>query len=87
MLFRLLTSLEEHVSFFNVFRYITVRSALAGTTAFILSLLLGPWLIRCLKSYSIGQEGRAEGPQAHPEKAGTPTIGGALIVVPGVGGD
>jgi len=80
MLFKLLLQLTETISFFNVFRYITVRSALAAATAFALSLALGPWLIRRLKEMSVGQSIREEGPQSHHKKAGTPTMGGLLII-------
>ncbi len=80
MLYKLLIELTDTFSFFNVFRYITVRSALAGATAFALSLLLGPILIRKLKAFSIGQSIREEGPKSHQKKAGTPTMGGLLIV-------
>lgn len=80
MLLELLTSLDRYIGFFNVFRYITVRAALAGVTAFILSLILGPMLIRKLQQMSIGQSIREEGPKSHQSKAGTPTMGGVLIV-------
>ncbi|MDJ0841428.1 MAG: phospho-N-acetylmuramoyl-pentapeptide-transferase [Acidobacteriota bacterium] len=80
MLFELLTPLDEYISFFRVFRYITVRAALGGVTAFLLSLLIGPILIRKLRDLSIGQTIREEGPQSHHKKAGTPTMGGVLIV-------
>lgn len=80
MLFWLLVPLKEYVFLFNVFRYITVRTALAGITALIISFLLGPWLIRQLKKYQIGQEIRAEGPQSHHAKKGTPSMGGILII-------
>ncbi len=73
--------LQPVFSPFNVFRYITVRTALAGITALFLSLLLGPWLVRKLREMQIGQYIRDEGPQAHKAKAGTPTMGGILIVV------
>lgn len=80
MLWKLLIALSEDVSFFNVFRYITVRSALGGATAFVLSVVLGPVLIRYLRNASIGQSIREEGPQSHQIKAGTPTMGGVLII-------
>jgi phospho-N-acetylmuramoyl-pentapeptide-transferase len=64
----------------NVFRYITVRTALASLTALLLALLLGPWVIRHLRQLQIGQFIREEGPQSHQAKAGTPTMGGVLIV-------
>jgi len=80
MLYFLLVPLKEYVSFFNVFRYITVRTALAGITALLISFILGPWLIKKLKEYQIGEEIRAEGPPSHFEKKGTPSLGGILII-------
>ncbi len=65
----------------NVFRYITVRTAVASLTALFLGLLLGPWLIRKLREMQIGQFIRPEGPERHRTKAGTPTMGGILIVI------
>ena len=73
--------LRPHYSPLNVFRYITVRTALASLTALFLTLLLGPWTIRRLRELQIGQYIRAEGPQRHQAKAGTPTMGGVLIVI------
>ena len=64
----------------NVFRYITVRTALASLTALLLTLVLGPWVIRQLRELQIGQFIREEGPKSHHAKAGTPTMGGVLIV-------
>jgi phospho-N-acetylmuramoyl-pentapeptide-transferase len=64
----------------NVFRYITVRTALASLTALSLTLVLGPWVIRQLRELQIGQFIRDEGPKSHHAKAGTPTMGGVLIV-------
>jgi phospho-N-acetylmuramoyl-pentapeptide-transferase len=65
----------------NVVRYITVRTALASITAMLLGLLLGPWMIRRLRSMQIKQFVRDEGPASHQAKTGTPTMGGVLIVV------
>src|SRR5438093_13655767 len=65
----------------NVFQYITFRTAYASITALLISLLLGPWLIARLRAFQIGQHIREEGPQSHQKKAGTPTMGGLLIVV------
>ena len=76
----LLVPLKSTLSFFNVFRYITVRTALAGLTALLLSFLFGPLLIRTLKKRQIGQEIRADGPQSHFSKKGTPSMGGLLII-------
>ncbi len=80
MLFRLLYPLHEGIGLFNVFRYITFRSALAALTALLVSLLLGPWMIARLRRRQIGQEIREEGPASHQSKRGTPTMGGLLIV-------
>src|SRR4029077_2110746 len=66
--------------FLNVFRYITVRTALASLSALFLGLVLGPWMIRRMRQLQIGQFIREEGPRSHQAKAGTPTMGGLLIV-------
>jgi phospho-N-acetylmuramoyl-pentapeptide-transferase len=66
---------------FNVVQYVTFRTASATFTALLISLLLGPWLIRRLQEFQIGQHIREEGPKSHKAKAGTPTMGGLLIVV------
>jgi phospho-N-acetylmuramoyl-pentapeptide-transferase len=81
MLYHLLFPLSDAFAPFNVFRYITFRAAGAAVTALLLSLLLGPWLIRSLRQYQLGQVIREEGPQSHQGKAGTPTMGGLLILV------
>lgn len=73
--------LRRYFSPFNVFRYLTVRTAYASLTALFLSLVFGPWVIRKLREMQIGQYIRAEGPQEHRKKAGTPTMGGVLIVL------
>ena len=65
----------------NVFQYITFRTAYASITALLISLFLGPWLITRLRDFQIGQQIREEGPKSHQKKAGTPTMGGVLIVV------
>ncbi len=80
MLYHLLFPLHEVVSLLNVTRYITVRTALATITALAISLFLGPWLIRRLRDFQIGQVIRQEGPASHRAKAGTPTMGGLLIL-------
>jgi phospho-N-acetylmuramoyl-pentapeptide-transferase len=68
------------LSILNVFRYITFRSAYAAVTSLLLCYLLGPLMIAWLRRVKLGQKIRAEGPQAHLAKAGTPTMGGLLIV-------
>ena len=80
MLFHLFYPLHTEIGLFNVFRYITFRSALAALTALLMSLLLGPSLIATLRRRQIGQEIREEGPQHHQVKQGTPTMGGLLIL-------
>jgi phospho-N-acetylmuramoyl-pentapeptide-transferase len=80
MLYWLLYPLKDLWAPFNVFRYITVRTGLAVATALFLSLVLGPWVIRRLSALQVRQAIRAEGPQSHQAKAGTPTMGGLLIV-------
>jgi phospho-N-acetylmuramoyl-pentapeptide-transferase len=73
--------LQRYFSPLNVFRYITVRTVYASLTAMFLGLVFGPWLIRRLRELQIGQYIREEGPQEHQKKAGTPTMGGVLIVL------
>ena len=73
--------LAEDVRAFNVFNYITLRAVLATLTSLVISFMVGPIMIRKLTAYKIGQAVRDDGPQAHLAKAGTPTMGGALILV------
>ena len=72
--------LQPYFHALNVFRYITVRTALASITALLITLVLGPWVIQRLSDLQIGQFIREEGPKSHQAKAGTPTMGGVLIV-------
>ncbi|HSR66628.1 MAG TPA: phospho-N-acetylmuramoyl-pentapeptide-transferase [Acidobacteriota bacterium] len=81
MLYYLLYSLADEISVFNVVRYITFRTAYAGLTGLFMALVLGPWMIERLRRFQIGQQIREEGPQTHHSKAGTPTMGGVLIIV------
>lgn len=81
MLYSLAQYLEQFHSGFNVFQYLTVRSILGVLTALIIALIVGPKMIRYLSSYNIGQSVREDGPESHFSKAGTPTMGGALILV------
>jgi phospho-N-acetylmuramoyl-pentapeptide-transferase len=74
-------TLQKYFSPLNVFRYITVRTVYASLTGMFLALVFGPWLIRRLRELQIGQYIREEGPQEHKKKAGTPTMGGVLIVL------
>jgi phospho-N-acetylmuramoyl-pentapeptide-transferase len=73
--------LAEHYNAFNVFSYLTLRGILAVISALLLSLVIGPRMIESLSRYQIGQQVRGDGPQSHLKKAGTPTMGGALIIV------
>jgi phospho-N-acetylmuramoyl-pentapeptide-transferase len=81
MLLELTEFLARDIRAFNVFGYITLRAVLATMTALVIALLAGPAMIRKLATYKIGQAVRADGPQTHLTKAGTPTMGGALILV------
>jgi phospho-N-acetylmuramoyl-pentapeptide-transferase len=80
MLYRLLYPFHTTVPVLNVTGYITFRTAAASLTALAISLALGPWLIRKLREFQIGQVIRHEGPATHAPKAGTPTMGGVLIL-------
>ena len=81
MLLWLTQYLSHYVTGFRVFDYITLRTVLAVLTALVFSFALGPLLIRRLSLFKVGQFVRAEGPASHLGKAGTPTMGGALIIV------
>jgi len=81
VLYYLAQYLEHYYTGFNVFHYLTVRGILGVLTALAISFLVGPFVIRKLTSYKIGQNVRDDGPQTHLTKAGTPTMGGALILV------
>jgi len=80
MLYSLLYPLHVTYSGLNVFKYITFRTALAGLMALTVSFLLGPVIIRNLSRLQMGQMIRSDGPEAHHSKAGTPTMGGTLII-------
>jgi phospho-N-acetylmuramoyl-pentapeptide-transferase len=80
MLYHLLYPYHEQFGILNVFRYITFRTAGAVATSILISLLLGPWFIRTLRRLSVGQNIRDVGPPSHQVKAGTPTMGGILIL-------
>jgi len=81
MLYYLLYPLRDVIVGFNVFRYITFRTAFAALTALLISFILGPWLIERMRRIKLGQYIREEGPKSHQQKAGTPTMGGILINV------
>lgn len=80
MLLELSLWLKPYISGFNLFSYVTLRAILAALTALIVSWSVGPWMIRKLASYKVGQSIRDDGPKSHFSKAGTPTMGGALII-------
>src|SRR5688572_10884027 len=81
MLFHLFYgTLGRDVGFFNVFRYPSTRILCAAITALLLSFLIGPWFIDRLKARQIGETIREDGPATHKKKAGTPTMGGSLIL-------
>ena len=84
MLLHLFSPFQTEISGLNVLRYITFRTAGASLTALAISLLLGPWMIRKLREFQIGQVIRQEGPTTHRPKAGTPTMGGLLILIAAV---
>lgn len=77
----LFEKLYPTVSPFRVVQYVTFRTAFASLTALFLCIVLGPWLIRKLREFQIGQHIREEGPKSHQKKAGTPTMGGVMIII------
>ena len=79
MFYYLYVQFHNQLHILNLFRYITFRTAYASLTALVLSLLVGPWVVRVLKRFQIGQYVREDGPKSHMSKAGTPTMGGVLI--------
>src|SRR6185436_5457568 len=83
MLYHLLYPLHSHahLGWLNVVRYVSTRTILAVLTALSISLLLGPWFIERLRARQIGEQIRGDGPQTHKKKAGTPTMGGSLILL------
>jgi len=80
MLYLLLYPLHTKISVFNVFKYITFRTIYASLTAFLICFILGPWVIKKLGELQVGQYIREDGPETHLKKAGTPTMGGTLIL-------
>ena len=81
MLHYILTPFIDTFSFFNLFEYITFRSAIAAITALIISFIIGPWVIHILHKNQIGEEIRPTGPKSHLKKKGTPTMGGVIILL------
>jgi phospho-N-acetylmuramoyl-pentapeptide-transferase len=78
---KLLYALKEHVSVLNIFQYITFRAAYAAITALLISFLFGPWVIARLRAIKAGWSAREDTPETHKAKAGTPTMGGVLIIL------
>ncbi len=74
-------SLRSTFHFFHVFQYLTLRAILGTLTALVMALVLGPSIIRQLSSHRVGQVIRDDGPQSHFSKAGTPTMGGTLVLI------
>src|SRR5258708_36312590 len=83
MLYWAAKHLATHVSLFNVFSYLTLRSILATMSSLAIALLVGPYMIARLSRYQIGQVVRTDGPQSHLPKAGAPTLGGPPPVAAG----
>ena len=81
MLYHLLTPFKDNFSALNLFEYITFRTAIAAIAALIISFIIGPWIIRALRTRQIGEEIRPTGPETHLQKKGTPTMGGIIILV------
>lgn len=81
MFYHLIYPLHQYLSFFNIFRYITVRAAFAAITAFLITIVIGKFVINKLKEKGIIQVIREEGPKKHLEKKGTPTMGGIIIFI------
>ncbi len=80
MFYYLFTHLVDYVSGFNLFRYITFRAAAATMTAILISIIVGPFIIKQLRKRQVGERIRAEGPQSHYAKEGTPTMGGLIVI-------
>ena len=80
MLYHLLLPIQDTIAGLGLIRYVTVRTAAASLTALVLGLALGPWLISRLRDFEVGQVIRLDGPTSHKKKAGTPTMGGLLIL-------
>jgi len=81
MLYYLFLELTQYISGLNLFRYITTRATMAAVTALVISILFGPMFLRLLHRFQVKEKIREEGPQSHQAKAGTPTMGGVMILV------
>lgn len=80
MFYHLLYPLKKYFSGFNLFQYITFRAVMAAITALLISFIIGPYILKMLKKYQIGELIRDDGPQTHLSKKGTPTMGGIIIL-------
>ena len=81
MLYNYFLSLKDSFSIFNLFEYLTFRSALSAILALVISFIIGPYIIKILKKHQIGEEIRENGPKTHLVKRGTPTMGGVIIIL------
>jgi phospho-N-acetylmuramoyl-pentapeptide-transferase len=81
MFYHILFPLKKFISGLNIFTYISFRSASAAIFALLISFVVGPYIIRLLRKKQIGEEIRDDGPQTHLKKAGTPTMGGIIILI------
>ena len=80
MLYYLFYPLSDSISGFNIFQYISFRATLAAITALLISFFIGPRIIQKLQAMQVGEEIRQEGPESHKQKAGTPTMGGIIVL-------
>ena len=81
MLSDFLLQFKNDISFFNLFEYLTFKTAISAITALIISFIIGPITIKNLQQYQIGEEIRSNGPESHLAKRGTPTMGGVIIIL------
>ena len=81
MLSDFLLQFKNEISFFNLFEYLTFKTAISAITALIISFIIGPITIKNLQQYQIGEEIRSNGPESHLAKRGTPTMGGVIIIL------
>ena len=81
MLSDFLIQFKNDISFFNLFEYLTFKTAISAITALIISFIIGPITIKKLQQYQIGEEIRSNGPESHLAKRGTPTMGGVIIIL------
>ncbi len=81
MLSEFLLQFKTQFSFFNLFEYLTFKTAISAITALVVSFIIGPLTIKTLKKYQIGEEIRHNGPKSHLTKRGTPTMGGVIIIL------